>query len=224
MIWPICGTGPRSTKSDLAFLQYTSGSTSDPKGVMVSHANLLANLERIRQSFGIGELEEDVASSTGVSWLPAYHDMGLIGGILTAMYMGGRTVLMSPTAFLQRPMRWLQAIQRLQRDHQRCAEFRLRVLRAADQRGRAGNARLEPLAAGVLRRRADSLRDAGPLRRSVRRRRLQVQVVPSLLRSGRVDAAGGGGRLSPGAARFCPSIEPRWPSIASHSLAASRTR
>lgn len=96
--------------NDLAFLQYTSGSTSDPKGVMVSHANLLANLERIRQSFGIGELEEDVASSTGVSWLPAYHDMGLIGGILTAMYMGGRTVLMSPTSFLQRPMRWLQAI------------------------------------------------------------------------------------------------------------------
>src|SRR3954469_10134850 len=101
---------PTIDKNDLAFLQYTSGSTSDPKGVMVSHANLLANLERIRQSFGIGDLEEDVASSTGVSWLPAYHDMGLIGGILTAMYMGGRTVLMSPTAFLQRPMRWLQAI------------------------------------------------------------------------------------------------------------------
>jgi acyl-CoA synthetase (AMP-forming)/AMP-acid ligase II/acyl carrier protein len=101
---------PTIEKNDLAFLQYTSGSTSDPKGVMVSHANLLANLERIRQSFGIGELEEDAASSTGVSWLPAYHDMGLIGGILTAMYMGGRTVLMSPTAFLQRPMRWLQAI------------------------------------------------------------------------------------------------------------------
>src|SRR3954465_7255595 len=101
---------PSIDKNDLAFLQYTSGSTSDPKGVMVSHANLLANLERIRQSFGIGELEEDAASSTGVSWLPAYHDMGLIGGILTAMYMGGRTVLMSPTSFLQRPMRWLQAI------------------------------------------------------------------------------------------------------------------
>ena len=57
---------------------------------MVSHANLLTNLECIRQSFGIGELEEDVASSTGVFWLPAYHDMGLIGGILTPLYMGGR--------------------------------------------------------------------------------------------------------------------------------------
>ena len=91
---------PAIEGDELAFLQYTSGSTSDPKGVMVSHANLLSNLECIRQSFGIGDSEEDVASSTGVSWLPAYHDMGLIGGILTAMYMGGRTVLMSPTSFL----------------------------------------------------------------------------------------------------------------------------
>jgi acyl-CoA synthetase (AMP-forming)/AMP-acid ligase II/acyl carrier protein len=101
---------PQIDKGDLAFLQYTSGSTSDPKGVMVSHANLLDNLECIRQAFGIGETEEDRASATGVFWLPAYHDMGLIGGILTPLYMGGRSVLMSPTAFLQRPMRWLQAI------------------------------------------------------------------------------------------------------------------
>jgi acyl-CoA synthetase (AMP-forming)/AMP-acid ligase II/acyl carrier protein len=96
--------------SDLAFLQYTSGSTSDPKGVMVSHANLLNNLECIRESFGIGETDDDRASATGVFWLPAYHDMGLIGGILTPLYMGGRSVLMSPTTFLQRPIRWLRAI------------------------------------------------------------------------------------------------------------------
>ena len=101
---------PTVAESDLAFLQYTSGSTSDPKGVMVSHGNLLNNLECIRQSFGIGEIEDDLLSPTGVFWLPAYHDMGLIGGILTPLYMGGRSVLMSPTAFLQRPMRWLQAI------------------------------------------------------------------------------------------------------------------
>jgi acyl-CoA synthetase (AMP-forming)/AMP-acid ligase II/acyl carrier protein len=96
-----------------AFLQYTSGSTSDPKGVVVSHANLLANLEAIRQAFRI---EEDAAAAgepaTGVFWLPAYHDMGLIGGILTPLYVGGRSVLMSPTAFLQRPIRWLEAIDR----------------------------------------------------------------------------------------------------------------
>lgn len=101
---------PTVAETDLAFLQYTSGSTSDPKGVMVSHANLLNNLECIRQSFGIGETEEDLASATGVFWLPAYHDMGLIGGVLMPLYMGGRSVLMSPTAFLQRPLRWLQAI------------------------------------------------------------------------------------------------------------------
>jgi acyl-coenzyme A synthetase/AMP-(fatty) acid ligase/acyl carrier protein len=77
---------------------------------MVSHANLLSNLECIRRSFGIGELEDDRVWATGVFWLPAYHDMGLVGGILTPLYMGGRSVLMSPTSFLQRPMRWLQAI------------------------------------------------------------------------------------------------------------------
>jgi acyl-CoA synthetase (AMP-forming)/AMP-acid ligase II/acyl carrier protein len=101
---------PTIGRDDLAFLQYTSGSTSDPKGVMVSHGNLLTNLDCIRQSFGIGDMEEDLTSANGVFWLPAYHDMGLIGGILTPMYMGGRSVLLSPTSFLQRPMRWLQAI------------------------------------------------------------------------------------------------------------------
>jgi len=101
---------PTIAASDLAFLQYTSGSTSDPKGVMVSHANLLNNLECIRQSFGIEEPVNADGSQTGVFWLPAYHDMGLIGGILMPIYMGGSSVLMSPTAFLQRPMRWLQAI------------------------------------------------------------------------------------------------------------------
>ena len=77
---------------------------------MVSHGNLLNNLECIRQSFGLGDVSGDLESATGVIWLPAYHDMGLIGGILTPLYMGGRCVLMSPTSFLQRPMRWLQAI------------------------------------------------------------------------------------------------------------------
>lgn len=104
-------TAPPIDADDLAFLQYTSGSTSDPKGVMVSHGNLIANLEAIRKSFRI-EVDttghEQVA--TGVFWLPAYHDMGLIGGILTPLFVGGRSVLMSPTSFLQRPMRWLEAI------------------------------------------------------------------------------------------------------------------
>ncbi len=91
-----------------AFLQYTSGSTSDPKGVMVSHGNLIYNLEMIRRGFGFGESAP--AESCGVFWLPSYHDMGLIGGILEPIYIGGQSVLMSPASFLQRPLRWLQMV------------------------------------------------------------------------------------------------------------------
>jgi acyl-CoA synthetase (AMP-forming)/AMP-acid ligase II/acyl carrier protein len=101
---------PTVNSDDLAFLQYTSGSTSDPKGVMVSHGNLLSNLEAIRQAFGIEPIVDPATNPTGVFWLPAYHDMGLIGGILTPLYVGGRSVLMSPSSFLQRPLRWLKAI------------------------------------------------------------------------------------------------------------------
>ncbi len=90
----------------LALLQYTSGSTSTPKGVMVSHANLVHNEEMIRQAFGQSE------DSVIVSWLPLYHDMGLIGGMLQPVYVGARSILMSPTAFIQRPARWLAAIHR----------------------------------------------------------------------------------------------------------------
>ncbi|MCC9640779.1 AMP-binding protein [Rhodopirellula sp. JC740] len=97
--------------SDLALLQYTSGSTSDPKGVMVSHQNLLSNLETIRQAFGIewtGDDRDDY--ERGLFWLPPFHDMGLIGGILEPLYVGGHAILMSPRSFLARPMRWLRAI------------------------------------------------------------------------------------------------------------------
>ena len=98
------------SRSDLAFLQYTSGSTSDPKGVMVSHGNLLHNLETIRQGFDLRSAEEGGEVQNGVFWLPAYHDMGLIGGILETMYVGGHSVLMSPAAFLQRPIGWLESM------------------------------------------------------------------------------------------------------------------
>jgi len=89
---------------DLAFLQYTSGSTSSPRGVEVSHGNLLHNQEMIRRAFGQSE------ASVIVGWLPLYHDMGLIGNVLQPLYLGARCVLMSPGAFLQRPRRWLEAI------------------------------------------------------------------------------------------------------------------
>ncbi len=88
----------------LASLQYTSGSTGSPKGVVLSHSNLVYNSELIRQGFG------NTSSSIGVSWLPFYHDMGLIGNVLQPVYVGGRVVLMSPMHFIQRPLRWLKAI------------------------------------------------------------------------------------------------------------------
>ena len=88
----------------VAFLQYTSGSTSSPKGVMISHRNLLHNMSVIQAACGTG------ADSTVVTWLPLYHDMGLIGTVLHPLHQGARCVLMPPSAFLQKPSRWLQAI------------------------------------------------------------------------------------------------------------------
>ncbi|MCI0394193.1 MAG: AMP-binding protein, partial [Chloroflexi bacterium] len=102
---------PTVIPETLAFLQYTSGSTSAPKGVMLSHGNLIHNLAVIRHGFQIDTASQGVL---GVFWLPSYHDMGLIGGILEPMYVGGSSLLMSPAAFLQRPARWLEAITRYQ--------------------------------------------------------------------------------------------------------------
>jgi len=89
---------------DIALLQYTSGSTSQPRGVMISHRNLLHNLALIHERFGHSP------DSHGVIWLPPHHDMGLIGGILQPLYGGFPVTLMSPGSFLRQPMRWLQAV------------------------------------------------------------------------------------------------------------------
>jgi amino acid adenylation domain-containing protein len=89
-----------------AFIQYTSGSTSTPKGVIVSHENLWHNEWMIQQAFG--QTEQSVI----VGWLPLYHDMGLIGNVLQPLSIGAQCVLLSPAAFLQRPYRWLKAISR----------------------------------------------------------------------------------------------------------------
>lgn len=95
---------PQVTAQDLAFLQYTSGSTGAPKGVMVTQENLYHNQARIAAAFCHTE------HSVVVGWLPQYHDMGLIGNILQPLYIGATAVLMSPTAFLQSPFKWLKAI------------------------------------------------------------------------------------------------------------------
>ena len=97
---------PEIHRDTLAFLQYTSGSTGAPKGVMVSHSNVLYNEEMFRLAFG------HTNKSIGVGWVPLFHDLGLIGNVLQAIYLGAPYIFMSPMAFLQKPIRWLQAISR----------------------------------------------------------------------------------------------------------------
>lgn len=101
----------------IAFLQYTSGSTATPKGVCVTHENLVHNLEHIAR------LAKVDSESHGVVWLPPYHDMGLIGGILQPIYGGYQTTLLSPLHFLKRPARWLEAISRVRGTHSAAPNF-----------------------------------------------------------------------------------------------------
>jgi acyl-CoA synthetase (AMP-forming)/AMP-acid ligase II len=103
---PATWTAPRLSPDATAFLQYTSGSVSDPKGVMVSHRNLSHHQAEIQRRLSTGP---DLVL---VSWLPHFHDMGLIGQLLHPIWVGGRCVFMAPTTFLRRPVRWLEAISR----------------------------------------------------------------------------------------------------------------
>jgi len=95
---------PAVGRDSVAFLQYTSGSTSSPRGVAVTHGNMLHNSELIARGF------ESDSRSMGISWLPPYHDMGLIGGVVKPLFVGFPVVIVSPYTFLQQPYRWLQTI------------------------------------------------------------------------------------------------------------------
>lgn len=152
-------------QGDVAFLQFTSGSTRAPRGVCVTHANLGANLAAIERLFGHDE------SSRGLIWLPPHHDMGLIGGLLAPLFSGFPVTLMSPAAFTQHPLRWLRAIA-----HERATtsggpnfayEHALSRLHAADLHGldlscwRVAFTGAEPVKAGTLARWAEVLAPAG---------------------------------------------------------------
>lgn len=156
---------PQVGADDIAFLQYTSGSTATPKGVMLSHANLLHNSALIGQAFGTAE------DGTAVFWLPLYHDMGLIGGVIQPIYCGGSCTLLAPAAFLQRPRLWLETISSQRAEISGGPDFAYdvcaRKIGPEERRGldlscwRLAFTGAEPIRAGTLDRFADAFRDCG---------------------------------------------------------------
>ena len=127
------GTVVRALPRDVAFIQYTSGSTGDPKGVVLTHSNLIANIRAIAEALKIDSRD------VGVSWLPLYHDMGLIGAWLSCLYLGVPMVILSPQAFLTRPERWLWAIHRYRATLSAAPNFAYELcMRRVDERNLEG--------------------------------------------------------------------------------------
>ncbi len=221
---------PGAGRETIAMLQYTSGSTTTPRGVMITHGNLLQNSSLIHEAFG------STPEARGVFWLPLFHDMGLIGGVIQTLYCGGSSTLFSPVSFLQRPIRWLQSISLTGATISGAPNFAYELCvekTTPEQQRRPGP---EHLACRVQRRRADPRGDPRSIRRGLRAGRVPPRVVPPLLRPGRGDAAGlrrAEGPRSPsssrstarpsGAARSAgPGRPPRpaaWPAAAASSTA-----
>jgi acyl-CoA synthetase (AMP-forming)/AMP-acid ligase II/acyl carrier protein len=156
---------PDLDADSLAFLQYTSGSTSTPKGVMVSHGNLLQVMKEGDMSWGFSR------DSKMVTWLPIFHDMGLIYGILQIVYSGVPCVFMASASFLQKPIRWLQAITRYKGTHSAAPNFAYELcVEKINEEQRAGldlshwavaNIAAEPVRAYTMRRFADFFAPVG---------------------------------------------------------------
>ncbi|WP_437981548.1 amino acid adenylation domain-containing protein [Sorangium sp. So ce117] len=155
----------RGTTDDVAYLQYTSGSTSSPKGVMVSHRNVLQNCRMLADGFGIER------GDTFISWLPHFHDLGLIHGILLPLFVGGRCTSMPPASFISRPMRWLEALSRHRGHHSAAPNFAFDLCvtsSTAEQRARLDLSAwktvingAEPVRAGTLARFLEAFAPSG---------------------------------------------------------------
>ncbi|XP_051120905.1 uncharacterized protein LOC127244416, partial [Andrographis paniculata] len=122
-----------SSVHDLCFLQFTSGSTGEPKGVMITHARLIHNVKMMRRRY------KSTSNTVLVSWLPQYHDMGLIGGLFTSMVSGGSAVLFSPTTFIRNPLLWLQTISTHRATHSAGPNFAFELLVRRLQTNKAPN-------------------------------------------------------------------------------------
>jgi acyl-CoA synthetase (AMP-forming)/AMP-acid ligase II len=118
-------------RSQVAFLQFTSGSTSEPKGVMITHGNLAHNLHCITNEL------QATDDTVVVSWLPQYHDMGLIGSVLGCLYCGGTGYYMSPLTFLQRPMTWIEAVSQYKATHLQAPNFAYKLTARKFQESRS---------------------------------------------------------------------------------------
>ena len=156
------GALPRPRSIDLALVQYTSGSTGQPKGVALTHANLLANIRAMGQAAAAVS-----GADTFVSWLPLYHDMGL-GAWLSCLYFGVPLVVMAPPGVFDPPLAMAAGDPHQPGHHLGRPELRLRALPRQDRRRRAGRSRPELLAAGLQRRRAGQPRDHRAVHRALR--------------------------------------------------------
>ncbi|XP_076931501.1 uncharacterized protein LOC143596677 [Bidens hawaiensis] len=112
----------RVLPKDLCFLQFTSGSTGDAKGVMLTHTGLIHNVKLMRSVY------KSTSNTVAVSWLPQYHDMGLIGGLLTTLVSGGTAILFSPITFIKNPLLWLQTMSKYRATHSAAPNFALELL------------------------------------------------------------------------------------------------
>ena len=186
---------PGAQLDTLALLQYTSGSTAIPRGVMITHGNLLHNSALIHDCF------DSTPDGRGVFWLPLFHDMGLSGGVIHTIYCGGSSTLFSPVSFPSSPDPLAASHLSHSSDDQWRAQLRLRPLRGQDNARAASRSRSEQMASGIQWRRDGPPGDARPLCRGICAGRIPAGGISALLRPRRGDTARFGRSLGLSASR-----------------------